>query len=212
MLKMNLKKSGNRFRILSKHRPFLIVISAPSGCGKTTILQSLIERLDGLSFSVSHTTRKPRAGEISGNDYHFVDLETFHQMQGNGEFVESAIVHSNYYGTSFAGIDKLLKNGLDVILDIDIQGMCRLKESDSFDLVTIFILPPSLNELENRLRNRDTDSDSVILKRIKNAACEIKFARDYDYNVVNNDIELAVDSVASIVKTERLRSSRFIVN
>jgi len=195
---------------LSKHRPFLIVISAPSGCGKTTILQSLIDILDGLSFSVSHTTRKPRAGEITGNDYHFVDLETFHQMQGNGEFVESAIVHSNYYGTSFAGIDKLLKNGLDVILDIDIQGMRHLKESDRFELVTIFILPPSLNELENRLRQRNTDSDSVILKRIKNAAHEIKFARDYDYNIVNNNIELAVDSVASIVKSERLRSSRLI--
>ena len=207
---MSLKKSGNRFRILSRHRPFLIVISAPSGCGKTTILQLLMDRLDGLSFSVSHTTRKSRVSETTGNDYHFVDLETFHQMLGNGEFVESAIVHSNYYGTSFAGIDRLLKDGLDVILDIDIQGMRLLKESGHFDLVTIFILPPDLNELDNRLRKRNTDSDRVILKRIENAAHEIMFSHDYDYNVVNDDIDLAVDSVASIVKSERLRSCRSI--
>ncbi len=212
MLRMNLRKSGSRFRILFKHRPFLVIVSAPSGCGKTTILQSLLSRLECLRFSISHTTRPARVGETTGLDYHFVDPNTFSKMKDDGEFIESAVVHSNFYGTSFSGVDNLLKEGFDVVLDIDVQGKQILTDSSRFELVTIFILPPSLIELENRLRTRNTDSDSIISSRIRNASHEMKFAQDYDYIVINDDIEIAVDSLCSIVKSERLRSSRSIVN
>ncbi len=193
---------------MSNHTPFLIIISAPSGCGKTTILNMLSNEVDDFSFSVSHTTRPIRIGETAGIDYHFIDNDKFIQMKTEGDFIEYAQVHTNYYGTSFASVERQLEVGLDVILDIDVQGMLRIRGDARYDIVTIFILPPNLEELELRLRKRNTDSDSVVLTRIKNAAMEIKFAPEYDYNVVNDNLNRAVANVAAIIKAERLRSSR----
>jgi len=184
------------------------VISAPSGCGKTTILQHVFKRVDGLGFSVSHTTRPKRSGEVDGVDYHFVDLNTFQEIRDAGGFVETANVHSNQYGTSVASIDQLLRHGVDVVLDIDVQGKILLNDVTKFDFVSIFILPPSITELEERLRNRNTDSLSVISARLKNAVAEIKSAPEYDYSVVNDNLYSAVDDVVAIVKAERLRSVR----
>ncbi len=195
---------------MSKHKPFLIVVSAPSGCGKTSILQLLMTRLDGLGFSVSHTTRPKRTGETTGADYHFVTTDTFLKMKANGGFVESAFVHSNHYGTSLDSIEQLLSSGVDAVLDIDVQGMLLLRDASQFDFVSIFILPPSLVELENRLRNRKTDLETVIISRINNAVDEIRMASEYDYCVVNDKLEIAVDDVMSIIKAERLRSERLI--
>jgi len=193
---------------LFKHKPFLIVISAPSGCGKTSILKLLLERIDGLDFSVSHTTRQRRVGETMGIDYHFVDCDTFNQIKSKGGFLESAKVHLNYYGTSLSSIQKLLDSGLDAILDIDIQGMLLLRNKSQFDFISIFILPPSIEVLENRLRSRNTDTEAEILNRIDNAAYEIKMASQYDYNVVNDKLEVAVDDVVCIIQAERLRTFR----
>lgn len=194
--------------MLFKRKPFLLVVSAPSGCGKTTLLHLLLERMDGLGVTVSHTTRPQRIGESTGTDYYFIDSDQFMVMESNDKFIESATVHGNSYGTSFAEIEKLLGRGFDVVLDIDIQGMRLLKSKDMFDLVTVFILPPSIDELENRLRGRNTDSDQVISKRIINAETELQTASEYDYLVINDDVSVAVENLAAIVKAERLRSCR----
>lgn len=193
---------------MSNRRPFLVVVSAPSGCGKTTILQQVLERLDGLGVSVSHTTRLPRMGETVGVDYHFVDSSTFSSMVEAGDFIEYATVHSNSYGTSSAAIETLLGRGVDVVLDIDVQGMQLLKSDPRFELVSIFVLPPSLVVLEERLRNRNSDSDLVVSRRIKNAVHEIALAPAYDYNVINDDLSVAVDDVLTVIRAERLRSIR----
>ena len=194
--------------MLFKRKPFLLVVSAPSGCGKTTLLHLLLDRLDGLGLTVSHTTRPQRIGENTGIDYHFINHEEFLEMESNNKFIESATVHGNSYGTSFAEIEKLLGQGVDVVLDIDIQGRRLLKSKDMFDLVTVFILPPSIDELENRLRGRSTDSDQVISERIMNAEIELQSASEYDYFVINDEITVAVEGLISIVTAERLRSCR----
>ncbi len=197
---------------MSKHKPFLLVFSAPSGCGKTTLLNKLREKFPGIGFSVSHTTRPRRRGEVDGVDYHFVDQDKFKQMRDAGLFVESATVHLNSYGTTFAAIDTLLAAGNDVILDIDVQGMRRLQAANHYDFVSIFIMPPGLDELSSRLRLRDTDSEQVIKQRLANAVAEIKAAPLYDYNVVNDDLENAFTELSAIITAERLRTSRNIEN
>ena len=192
----------------SDHTPFLLIVSAPSGCGKTTLLKGLFDRDDGLGISVSYTTRKPRLGEIDAVDYHFVEPLVFSKMIDGGQFVEFASVYGNSYGTSSASIMQLLDDGLDVVLDIDVQGMKEVISSVQFDVVTVFILPPDMDELEKRLRNRQSDSEAVIIQRLENAAAEIGHSHLYDYVVLNQSLDVACLNLASIVVSERLRSSR----
>ena len=193
---------------MSNHKPFLLVFSAPSGCGKTTLLQMLREKFAGIGFSVSHTTRPIRKGEVDGIDYHFINREQFTEMFDAGLFVESATVHLNSYGTSFAAVDTLLSEGKDVILDIDVQGMQRLKAANRYDFASIFIMPPGLDALASRLRLRNTDSDQVIRQRLINAEVEIKSAVLYDYNVVNDELNKAFMELSAIITAERLRTVR----
>ncbi len=192
----------------SDHTSFLFVVSAPSGCGKTTLLKALLNRVSELGMSVSHTTRKPRVGELDSIDYHFIDRMQFTQMLTQGMFIEHATVHGNMYGTSFLSIQNKLDIGLDVVLDIDVQGMASVKAKSQFDIVTLFIIPPSLADLESRLRNRKLDTDFVIKQRLANSVIEIQQARTYDYILLNQDFDAALDGLVAIVLSERSRSSR----
>lgn len=183
----------------------LFVLSAPSGAGKTTAASRLLERLDGLYMSISHTTRKARDGEADGRDYHFVDDETFDGMIERGEFLEWARVHTARYGTSRVKIKEELARRRDLLLDIDTQGADSLRGA-GLPLVTIFLLPPSMAELERRLSGRGAESAEALRVRLANARAEIRRAPDYDYNVVNDALERAVDELAAIVAAERLRT------
>ena len=187
---------------------FLLVLSAPSGCGKTTILRQVMAELSGLSFSVSHTTRQPRTGEISGRDYHFVSPEEFkiiRDQQPSG-FLEWAEVHGNFYGTSRQEMDSRLAAGMDVILDIDVQGAEQVRRSTQ--PVTVFIAPPSLEELERRLRGRGTESEESVRRRLANAAKEMEAAPAYTYLIINDRLEQAVLELKSIIIAERCRIRR----
>lgn len=186
----------------------LFVISAPSGTGKTTILKRVMERLPRLNFSVSHTTRKPRSGELHGRDYYFVERETFEQMIDEQQFVEWARVHDNYYGTSIAAVSEKLGEGEDIILDIDVQGAGIIRHSDSLAAVQIFIAPPGLKVLEERLRGRNTEDEQTVRLRLENAASEMQAAVLYDYLVVNDQLEEAVETLIAIIVAERARARR----
>ena len=161
-----------------------------------------------MAISVSHTTREPRSNETDGVDYHFVDSKQFSKMKNDGQFIESATVHGNSYGTSSSSIQQLLDDGMDVVLDIDVQGMKEVKSYPQFDIVSVFILPPSMDELESRLRNRQTDSDAEIKQRLVNAATEISNSHFYDYTILNENIDLANEKLTAIVIAERSRSTR----
>ena len=185
----------------------LFIISAPSGAGKSTLIERVRESVGGLGFSISHTTRAPRAGEVDGVHYHFVGVEEFREMAARGEFAEWALVHSNLYGTSHASLDAVRREGKDVILDIDVVGALNLKEQKIPGSVFIFIEPPSLKELEKRLRLRNKDDEEIILKRLLNARQELEKAPLYDYIVVNDDLEEASKKLTSIIENERLRAN-----
>lgn len=180
----------------------LIVVSAPSGAGKSTLIRGLMKEVGGISFSVSHTTRKPRPGEVDGRDYHFVDEAAFRRMIEEDGFLEWATVHGNLYGTSRAEVEARLATGEDVILDIDVQG-CDQVAFHMPDAVTVFILPPSLEELDRRLRNRNKDSAEVIETRISNAAREIDRAGGYDHRIVNDDFPTALAEFSELVRALR---------
>jgi guanylate kinase len=186
----------------------LFILSAPSGAGKTTLLKRVMADLPGLAFSVSHTTRLPRTGEHDGVDYHFVSRGRFETMRDQGVFLEWAEVHGNLYGTSRPSVLAQLATGLDVILDIDIQGTAILRNSAAIPSASLFITPPSLSELERRLRGRGTDSEETILLRLKNAGKEMQAAVDYEYLIVNDRLEQAVDTLRAIVIAERSRGHR----
>lgn len=186
----------------------LFVISAPSGTGKTTILRQVMADLERLEFSVSHTTRKPREGERNGVDYHFVSQEEFVDMQNDDLFLESAQVHQNYYGTSIASALTKQDQGVDVVLDIDVQGATILMEKEGLEASFIFIAPPSLESLKTRLRSRATDSEETIAVRLGNAAGEMEYASKYDYLVVNEDLVEAQNLVKAIILAERAKSRR----
>lgn len=185
----------------------LLVVSAPSGAGKTSLCQRLIDIFPDLRQSTSFTTRAPRGAERDGIDYHFVSRERFAAMAAAGEFAEWAEVHGNCYGTARATLDQARRNGEDLLLEIDCQGAAQIRESLS-DAVCIFILPPSMAELERRLRGRSTDRDEVIRQRLANARVEIRSAKDYDYLVVNGVFDQALQELSAIVVAERLRTSR----
>ena len=186
----------------------LFILSAPSGAGKTTLLKRVMADLPGLAFSVSHTTRLPRTGEHDGVDYHFVSRGRFETMREQGVFLEWAEVHGNLYGTSRPAVLAQLATGLDVILDIDIQGTAILRNSAAIPSASLFITPPSLSELERRLRGRGTDSEETILLRLMNAGKEMQAAVDYEYLIVNDRLEQAVDTLRAIVIAERSRGHR----
>ena len=188
----------------------LFVISAPSGTGKTTLLGRVMPGLDQLAFSVSHTTRKPRSGEVDGRDYHFIAKDEFEQMIEDNRFIEWARVHENFYGTSIAAVAGQLDNGSDVILDIDVQGAAIVRDNKQFNDVHIFISPPELGILEKRLRKRDTDSEETIRIRLDNARKEMRAAVEYDYVVVNDALDDAADTLRSIIVAERSKNRRMI--
>ncbi|SHI74943.1 guanylate kinase [Malonomonas rubra DSM 5091] len=185
----------------------LFVVSAPSGAGKTSLCRELIDRYPELRQSVSFTTRQPRSGEVEGKDYHFVEEDVFRQMVAENKLAEWAEVHGNCYGTSLNTLQTAAEQGVDLLLDIDFQGAAQLKQNYQHG-VFVFILPPDFAELERRLRGRDTDSDEVIEKRLKNARREISEAGWYDYLVVNDDFQTALDQLSAIVQAERCRSQR----
>lgn len=187
----------------------LFVISAPSGAGKTTLLKRVMARLGGLSFSVSHTTRTPRPGERDGIDYHFVSKVEFGNMITQGLFLEHAEVHGNLYGTSKEAIDRQRSACIDVILDIDVQGAAILRRISQLAATHIFISPPSLNELEKRLRDRGTESEEVIAIRLENARIELQAVKEYEYLVINDRLDEAVDLLSSIIVAERARAHRY---
>ena len=185
----------------------IFIISAPSGTGKTTILKEIMVIVPRRAFSVSHTTRAPRGREQDGLDYHFVDVEKFSRMRDKGEFLEWAEVHGNFYGTSRKAVEKQLSDGLDVFLEIDIQGMKQIKAQLS-EPVTIFIAPPSWEEQERRLRRRGTDSPGTISLRLANGRREMAAAELYDYLLVNDTIARAVDMLRAIILARRSQTRR----
>lgn len=186
----------------------IFVISAPSGTGKTTLLKRVMSDVPKMVFSVSHTTRQPREGEQDGVDYHFVDQPKFLAMRESQLFIESALVHQNYYGTSLAAVLEQLEAGVDVVLDIDVQGANILMENNSLPAAYIFIAPPNLEVLENRLRKRGSDSEETIKVRMANALGELAAQKKYDYLVVNNELEQATRLLTSIVWAERSKARR----
>lgn len=185
----------------------IIVISAPSGAGKSTLYKGLLRTVPDLVFSVSYTTRPPRRGEKNGKDYFFVSENDFKRMIKRKEFVEWAMVHDNYYGTSRSYIEKTIRSGKSIILEIDVQGGARIKRLYP-DAVLIFVMTPTLKELERRLRNRKKDSETVIRKRLKNARHELKFMSCYDYLVINDRIPDALEELEAIISTENHRMTR----
>jgi guanylate kinase len=192
---------------MSKGR--LFVISAPSGAGKTTLLKRVMPRLTGLSFSVSHTTRQPRPGECEGVDYHFVARAEFEKMIGEGAFLEHARVHDNLYGTSRMAVERLQQQGIDVVLDIDVQGAAILREAGLVDAAYIFIAPPSVAELERRLRGRGTEAEEMIATRLANARAELAAMSSYEYLLVNRQVDESVELLTAIILAERARAHRF---
>lgn len=183
----------------------LFVISAPSGCGKTTLCKKLIDKYKNtLTYSISYTTRKPRMDEISGKDYYFVDLKTFKNMIDNGEFLEWATVYNDYYGTSKKQIDELLSSKMDVSMDIDPQGALQIKRKIK-NAVLIMILPPSISILEERLRKRKTESDEKLKLRLSNAKKEVLNYKHYDYIVVNDVFDIALEELSSIYIAEHCK-------
>jgi len=186
----------------------LFVISAPSGAGKSTILKKLLAAVPNLAFSVSHTTRAPRPGESNGREYHFVDRATFEGMREKLAFLEWAEVHGNLYGTSRAAIEAQQAQGIDVFLDIDVQGARQLREQQLPGAVFLFIAPPSLAELEKRLRGRGTDPEETVQLRLNNARREMEDADRYDYLVINDQLDEAVEILRAVVIAERCKARR----
>jgi guanylate kinase len=182
-------------------------MSAPSGAGKTTLGRLLLERENGLQHSISYTTRTMRSGEQDGVDYHFVTRDIFQHMIDKEEFVEWARVHDNYYGTSLADIEELCTHGRDVLLDIDVQGAEQLR-ARGLDAVFIFIVPPDMETLHQRLQQRDSDTPEVIAKRVENAQQELAQAARYDYVVINDKLDYAVRTLHAIIEAEHSRTCR----
>jgi guanylate kinase len=185
----------------------VFIISAPSGSGKSTLVSRLMKEVEGLTFSVSYTTRPPRGSEVDGQAYHFIDREGFEARLKNDEFLEHADVFGNYYGTHRSALEIAKTRGKDLVLDIDVQGAAQLKERIP-DAVSIFVLAPSRMELEKRLRARSQDKEEVIRRRLADAAKEIRNYRQYDYVLVNSDLDLAAETLKGIVRAERVRRIR----
>ncbi len=182
----------------------LYVVSAPSGAGKTSLVNALLQSTDGIVVSVSHTTRAPRPGEEDGVHYHFTDVESFQAMIASGDFLEHARVFDNYYGTSRGSVEAQLAQGMDVILEIDWQG-ARLVRQQLPDCIGIFVLPPSVAALEERLRGRGQDGDDVIARRMRDARSESSHYHEYEYLVINDDFDTALAELRAIFVAQRLQ-------
>src|SRR5690606_18027560 len=191
-----------------RRRGLMLVLSSPSGAGKSTIARSLLEEDKGFELSVSVTTRARRGSEIDGHHYHFRTKREFENMREDDELLEWAEVHGNYYATPRAPAEEALSEGRDMLFDIDWQGAEQLREKMRGDVVSIFILPPTMRELKERLRHREEDSYEVIAARIENARAEIAHWIEYDYVVINDDLDAAFAKVKSIVVAERQRRDR----
>ena len=191
-----------------ERRGLMFVLSSPSGAGKTTLSRLLIKRVQGLSLSVSATTRPMRPGEVDGRDYRFVDKATFEAMVKRDELLEWATVFDNRYGTPRAPVEAALSSGRDVLFDIDWQGTQQLREKARADVVSVFILPPSVADLEKRLHTRAQDFDDVIRGRMDRAAHELSHWAEYDYIVINQNVDEAFAEVQSILKAEQLKRER----
>ena len=191
-------------------RGLMLVLSSPSGAGKSSIARALLKADSNLVSSVSGTTRAARPGETEGIDYYFVTVQQFEKMKSASEFLENARVFDNFYGTPRAHVEKKLSAGKDVLFDIDWQGTQQLRENARDDLVSIFIFPPSLDELERRLRGRAQDPDDVVRKRMARASDEMSHWPEYDYIVVNRDIDKSISQVQTILAAERMKRERQI--
>jgi guanylate kinase len=183
----------------STRRGSLFVIAAPSGAGKTSLVKAVLDRDPSLRVSISHTTRKQRPSEIPGRDYHFIDVEEFRRLRDAGEFLEHAQVFDNFYGTGRAQVEALRNAGHDVILEIDWQGARQVRAAQP-DCQTVFILPPSRRELEVRLRNRKTDSDEVIARRLRDSIADMSHYDEFDHVIVNDDFETAVAQLLQVLR------------
>ena len=192
----------------ANRRGLMFVLSSPSGAGKSTIAQLLLNEDNNLDLSVSVTTREKRSSEVDGVHYHFRTREQFEKMVEHDELLEWAEVHGNYYGTPRQFVEEKLQAGTDVLFDIDVQGTYQINEKMPEDVATIFILPPSIAEMKSRLKRRAEDSDEVILRRMKTAVSELEAWPDYEYLVVNEELEDAFDQVKSILTAERMRQRR----
>ncbi|HTE13676.1 MAG TPA: guanylate kinase [Burkholderiales bacterium] len=187
----------------------LFIVSAPSGAGKTSLVAALLDADSRVRKSVSFTTRAPRKGEVHGREYNFVSMATFDRMRADGEFVESALVHGNYYGTSHTWMSARMAEDQDILLEIDWQGAAQVRRAHA-DAVGIFILPPSYEALLSRLNSRATDAPEIIAQRLRNAHEEISHLADFDYVIINQDFDRAAYELAAIVVAERLKRSRQI--
>ncbi len=182
----------------------LFIVTAPSCADKTTLVSGLLERDPLVKLSISYTTRAPRAGEEDGRHYHFVDVSTFRQLRDKGEFLEWAEVHNNYYGTSKGWLEAQISAGKDILLEIDWQGAQQVRKVFP-KAVGVFILPPSVEELERRLRGRGTDSEDVIARRVLAARGEMRHVAEFDYVIINEDLPTAIDDLVGVVRASRLR-------
>ena len=191
---------------MSERSPSIIVVSAPSGAGKSTVLARVLRQMPGLRFSVSHTTRSPRGGERDGVEYHFVDRPEFERLRAGGDLLEWAEVHGNLYGTGVDEHERARREGKDLLLDVDVQGAAQVRERIP-DAVTVFILPPSYQVLEGRLRGRGQDDEPTIQRRLLAAGRELDAFVQYDYAIVNENLETCVEALVSIVRAARCRVS-----
>ena len=182
----------------------LFIVTAPSGAGKTTLVSGLLERDPQVRLSVSYTTRAPRAGEVNGQHYHFIDVPGFRALRDKGEFLEWAEVHNNYYGTSKRWLEEQTRAGRDILLEIDWQGAQQVRKVFP-KAVGVFILPPSVEELERRLRGRGTDSEDVISRRVLGARGEMRHVAEFDYVIINEDLPAALEDLVAVVRASRLR-------
>jgi guanylate kinase len=189
-------------------RGIMVVLSSPSGAGKTTLTKQILNTSRNILMSVSATTRQPRPGEVDGEDYIFLSKSKFSEMIENDEFLEYAKVFDNFYGTPRAPVETALARGFDIVFDIDWQGAQQLTQAAANDLVKIFILPPNMRELENRLRSRAQDSDDVIARRMSKSENEISHWAEYDYIIINEDISEAIEELTTIVNAERMKRPR----
>ena len=193
---------------MTDRRGVMLVISSPSGAGKSALSRNLLQDDRAIDLSISVTTRARRPSEVDGKHYHFTDVARFHEMRERGQLLEWAEVHGNFYATPRAPVEKALAEGRDVLFDIDVQGTLQLYETMRADVVSVFILPPSIPELIDRLKRRAEDSDEVIRRRLKTAETELKHWRDYDYVLINEDLDRCFKELRAILIAERLKRVR----